>query len=488
MTHQRKIAIGAILGTLLLISALAFLVTRRSTELTVQAPAPPRSVTPVPLPPPTPSVIAVQAKLPLADLQKVAESELTDYLRDPIKWESGAVKADVQLTPGSLTITSTPDATLSVNVPFHFNARVTFAKKILGRTLQQHEDIAGNATATLTLAPALTPTWRMTAETDSHISIQKADLKILGVTLSVRSILTELVEEKLLPTLENRLVSYITRIDLKPRITGLWSRLYEPIVVSQSPPIALTIDPLEILAQHLTSDTETLFLNFGIKAYIRADMRDMAAETPAITPTELPDIRYVDSLEAGYHVLAPIEMTYAAVESFAKPHVEKQHHLKGVETHVETLTLYGSGTQLVAGIQFRMPAFGAKGQLYLLGTPIYDPAEIALAVTEFDYALTTQSLLLDIAQISGEGIFPHLRTTVENRLIFPLADQLTALRERLAAAIAERTIGSYITLRGTVDTVAPEALYLTESGVRIPFRLQGNLNCEITLNQPAAEE
>ena len=37
-------------------------------------------------------------------------------------------------------------------------------------------------------------------------------------------------------------------------------------------------------------------------------------------------------------------------------------------------------------------------------------------------------------------------------------------------------------LHGTVDTITPEALYLTQAGVRIPFRLEGNLACEINLS------
>ena len=190
----------------------------------------------------------------------------------------------------------------------------------------------------------------------------------------------------------------------------------------------------------------------------------------------------MDSLESGYHIIAPIELTYTTIEDFAKPHVEKAHNLKGIETFVENLMLYGSGTQLVAGVEFSMPSLEAKGQLYMLGTPVYDATRMLFSVTEFDYSLTTQSLLLEIAESVGEGIFPNLRTTVEEKLVFPLEAQITALREKLSDVIADRLIGSYVRLHGTVDTITPEALYLTQEGIRLPVRLQGNLTCEITLN------
>ena len=481
MTKQMKVIVGVVSVGVVLILVTLFFLMRRDADLTVHAPAPPREVTPIPLPPPIPSTIVVKANLPIEDIRILAESSLSDYLSKPIQGKSGAIAYAIKLDPNALTMMGGMDGTLSIIVPFQFHGWARVSKKILGRVIQKHEDIEGAATASLTLTPTLNRDWRITAKTNSDISIQKAEIEILGITISVRRILTELVREAVLPKLEDLIIRYITNVDVKTRVAGLWTKLYEPIVLNQEPPIALTVEPLEILAQQLSSDGQALSLNFGIETYIQANMGNVSTNSSQNTITELPDIRFVDMLESGYHIVAPIEMTYTAVENLAKPHVEKQHKLKGIDTLVENLILYGSGTQLVAGIQFRMPSLGAKGQLYLLGTPIYDATSMSVSVAEFDYALTTRNLLLDIAQAAGEGFFPHLRTTVEEKLVFPLEDQLTTLRERLADVIAERPIGSYVVLRGTVNTITPEALYLTQTGVRIPFRLQGDLACEVSL-------
>lgn len=484
MTKQRKIIIGVISCGIVLVLIALFLLMQRQSDLTVEAPAPPREVTPVPLPPPIPSTIAVKADLPIQDVKHLAESALRDYLREPIQRKDGAIESAIKLNPGTLTMMGAADGTLSVNIPFQFSGWARVSKKIFGRVIQKREDIEGQAIASLTLTPTLNPDWRITAKTISNISIQKADIEILGITLSVRHILTELVREAVLPKLENLIVKYITNIDVKTRVAGLWTKFYEPIVLNQEPPIVLVIEPLEILAQKLFSDGEKLFLNFGIKTYIQANIGDVSTDAaPLAGPrSDLPNIHFVDSLESGYHIIAPIELTYTTIEDFAKPHVEKAHNLKGIETFVENLMLYGSGTQLVAGVGFSMPSLEAKGQLYMLGTPVYDATTMLLSVTEFDYSLTTQSLLLEIAESVGEGIFPNLRTTVEEKLVFPLEEQITALREKLSDVIADRPIGSYVRLHGTVDTITPEALYLTQEGVRFPVRLQGNLTCEITLN------
>lgn len=497
MTKQTKIIVGGVcLGVVLILAAL-FLMMSRQSDITVEAPAPPRSVTPISLPPPIPSTIAVKAKLPIQDVKQLAESALRDYLRKPIQRKDGAIEFSTTLSPNSITMTGSPDGTISVIMPLTFKGWVRGSQKIFGKMLQRQENFEGKATASLTLSLTLNSDWRITAKTTSDILIQKAALRILGIRISIRSLLTTLVKEKVLPKLEELIVEYITNVDVKTRVAGLWEKLQAPIVVNQEPPIALVIAPLEIVAQQLSSDGTTLAISLGIKTYIQANIGTIkvrsemgAGEARRPRPTRkkgeaetpLPNLRFVESLESGYHIIVPIDVAYTAIEHLAKPHVEKAHTLKGIETHVGNFTLYGSGTQLVVGVGFKMPAFRAKGQLYLLGTPIYNAEEMAVSVTEFNYSLTTQSLLLEIAENAGEGIFPNLRTTVEAQLVFPLGEQLTELREKLSAVVEARQIGDYVLLHGTVDTVTPEALYLTQEGLRVPFRLQGTLSCEVNLN------
>lgn len=481
MTKQTKIIVGVVSVGVVLVSITLFFLMPRGPDLTIQALAPSREVTSIPLPPPILSVIAVKANLPIQDVKALAESELRDYLNKPIQRKDGAIEYEIKLNLVSFILVSS-GGTVSVDVPFQFNGWGRVSKKIFGQLVQKREDIEGTATASLTLTPTLNSDWRITAKTTSDIFIQRAEIEILGITISVRRILTELVREAVLPKLENLIVEYITNIDVKTRVAGLWTKLHEPIVISQEPPIALTVEPLKILAQQLSSDGQALSFSFGIETYIHANMGDILTDPHHNTTTDLPDIRFVDALESGYHIMAPIEVTYAAVENLAKPHIEKPHKLKGIDTLVENLTLYGSGTQLAAGIEFSIPSFGAEGQLYLLGTPVYDATTMTVSVAEFDYTLTTRSLFLDIAQAVGEGFFPDLRTTTEEKLVFPLEDQLTTLHKKLADVIAERRIGSSVVLRGTVDTITPEALYLTRTGVHIPFRLQGDLICEVNLN------
>ena len=480
-----------------------FLGRQRDLDISIMPPAPPREVTPVPLPPPIPSTIAVGVTLPIQDLENLIAAALDDYLRNPIQKKSESMEYYLTLAAREITMTglegsrqeySFPQEIIEAELLLTFNGWARVYKQFFGKMLQKREDITGNAVVKLQLGLALNPDWSVTAKVDSDILIQQAEIEILGLGVSVQSPLTKLVEENVLPILETEIVKYITHIDIKSRISSLWERLYEPIKVNTEPPVLLSIEPIEILAQQPSSNTETLSIHLGIKTYIKADIGTESLPMHDAVPTEMsstiddtlekkaiPDLHFADSLESRYRITAPLLVTYATIEQLARPHVEKAHQLKGIETLVDSLTIYGSQTKLVAELSFSMPKLGASGQVYLLGTPHYNPDEMTLSVTDFNYTLTTQSLLLELADM-GEGTFLHLRENVESRLIFSLEEQLTLLQEKLQETIEDRAIGSYIRLRGTVETITPEALYLTPEGIRIPFHLEGELRCAVELN------
>ena len=367
-----------------------FLRRQQDSAISIIPPAPPRAVTPIPLPPPISSTIAVRATLPIEDLENLAASALSDYLRNPIHKKDDSTEYYVTLALREITmkgVEGSPQESNSAKKIIEAETLLTFtgwarvSKQIFGKTLQKREDVTGNAVAKLELGLTFNPDWSITTTAHSDLFIQQAEIEILGLKVSIRKPLTKLIKEMVLPKLETKIVKYISQIETKSRVSSLWARLYEPIVVNSVPPIFLSIEPIEILARQPASDAEALHLDFGIKTYIRANIGDESLIVRDVTHTEIastenrekeiPNLHFVDSLESGYRITAPLLVTYTTIEQLARPHVEKAHRLKGIETFVDNLTVYGSQTKLVAGLSFRMPKLRASGQVYLLGTPHY---------------------------------------------------------------------------------------------------------------------
>ena len=504
MNRQTKLILGIVGGVVFILLCLyLFLRRQQGSDISIMPPAPPRDVTPVPLPPLIPSTIAVRATLPIADLENLAASALDDYLRNPIRGKNDSMEYSVMLalreiimkgSGGSPQGYSSAEQLIEAEALLTFTGWAQVSKQIFGKTFQKREDVTGNAVAKLQLGLTFNPDWSVTATAHSDLLIQQAEIEILGLKVSIQRPLTKLIKEMVLPKLEAKIVKYISQIEIKSRVSSLWARLYEPIVVNSEPPILLSIEPLEILAKQPSSDVETLYLDFGIKTYIRVNVGDESpiardathieipvTEDRAEKQKAIPNLRFVDSLESRYSITAPLLVTYTTIEQLARPHVETAHRLKGIETFIDGLTIYGSQTKLVAGLFFRMPKLRASGQVYLLGTPHYNPDEMVLSVTDFDYTLTTRNLLVEMAENMSGSAFPHLREEVESKLVFSLEERLGLLQEKLQAAIENRVVSSYIRLHGTVDTVTPEGLYLSSEGVHIPFHLEGKLYSEVEL-------
>ena len=386
------------------------------------------------------------------------------------------------MQPNVLEMTSTSDGTVSARILLRISGSARFPVDLWITSLQKKGTISGTAFLWLTLKPTLHADWRVTTKAYAHVRVGNVDVKVPGLiaagTTSIRGIFTRLARRRFLPELEKIIARHTANIDARTYVASLWTKLHEPIVLNQQPPVVLSMKPLEVFAQPLSGDAGTLSLNLGIKTYIQANIGDVSTDIPfpAGPRNDLPDIRFVDSLEPGYDVIAPIQITYADLEDMGRPRIEKEYKSKSVA--FENLTLYGSGAQLAAGVGFKMPFLRANGHLYLLGTPEFDATTISLSVTEFDYSFATRSLLVEIAERAGEGIISQfVRTAVEKRLVFPVA----ALREKVSDIVSEGWIGPHVRLHGTVETLTPEGFYLTQTGVRIPLRLKGYLSCKLIL-------
>ena len=480
---RKKLIISVISLGIVLILAVLFLLIPWKSNIDVESLAPPREVTQVPLPRPMPSTIAVKVYLPLFEVSGFIESIIRNYAREPIRWKEGKEYATINISPGAPEVVSTHDRTVSVKIPIQINGSGRFeTHTIFG---MRNGSIKGSATVSLAFTPRLHSNWRLTTKTDVNIQVHEASVIISvalfdSTTTSITEIFTQEVNKTVLPELKETIAKYNIDIDLKSHAAGVWRKLHEPIFLKREPRIVISLKPMETLVQKLSNDGATLSLNIGIKTFIQVNCGDVSTDSSSSTErgSDLPDIRFVDSLKPGYHIDAPIQVTYVALENLARPHVEKAHNRKRIV--FENLTFYGSGTQLAAGVGFRMPFLGTTGQLYLRGTPTSDATAMSFSITELDYFFTTQSLLLKIVENRGEGIFSNLQATLEDKLSL----RITVLQEKLSDSIAYRKLGSHAVLRGmgTIDTVILGDPAFTETGVFIPFCLQGDLNCEIRLS------
>ena len=105
MNRQTKLILGIAGGAVFILLCLyLFLRRQKDLDISIMPPAPPRNFTFVPLPPLTPSTVAVRGILPIEDLENFAASVLSDYLRDPIHRKDASKEYQVTLAMRGMTM------------------------------------------------------------------------------------------------------------------------------------------------------------------------------------------------------------------------------------------------------------------------------------------------------------------------------------------------------------------------------------------------
>lgn len=309
-------------------------------------------------------------------------------------------------------------------------------------------------------------------------------ISVLGLKIGVQGT-AEKALTKELAELAPRIDAVIEdRVNFRKRVTEIWESLSEPIAVGKTPPMWLTIRPVETYFSPGVSQNDTLVFGLLMNAFVET----IVGVEPEIQPLgDLPPLRHLpDSLAAdtlqGFQVNLPVSITYDNARALlTKTMVDKDYAVKEqVALKVKEIDLYGHGPALVARVDFKANVartiFGTRGRVFFTGTPVYDTLSQTIRVDSFDYDVHSYNALAEAADwIFREDFVEQTRAG----LVFPLADDIAAARERLEDAFRDRPLGKHILLDGTIDEFVPGALYLVEDGINVDLYARGRLTVRV---------
>ena len=274
------------------------------------------------------------------------------------------------------------------------------------------------------------------------------------------------------------------KINFRKRVVQIWESLSEPIAIGKEPPLWLMIRPVETYFSPGISRNDTLIFGLLMHAYVETIVGNKP-EVPVLG--ELPPLyRLPDSLATdtshGFQVNLPVSITYDDARALlSKTMVGKDYEVKEqVAVKVDKIDLYGHGPTLVARVDFNANVaktiFGTRGRVFLTGTPVYDAASQTVRVDSFGYDVHSQNALAEAADwIFREDFLEQTRA----RLVFPLANDIAAAKERLEDALRDRPLGKNIILNGAIDELVPGDLYLVEDGINVDIYARGRLTARV---------
>lgn len=428
------------------------------------------------------STMAVPIEIPIDEVSalvnKVVPQNLYSVREKPLKKGILRFKLDLDIRRNGSIATGTQNGQVINSLPLIAEGRVRVPPGIwrsFSTTFVVHASTD----------VGLNEDWSTEARTYGAFTWQTApSIKIAGLTIGVKGTAEKALTQqlaKVAPQID-RIIE--DRINLRRRVDQIWESLSEPLSVSQTPPVWLTIRPVETYFSPGVSQGDTLVFGLQLHAFVETFVGDRPAipaqdSLPLLHP--LPDSLAADTTY-GFQVNLPVSITYDDARALlAKAVADKNYEVKErVAVKVSAIDLYGHGEALVARVDFSADVtetfLATKGRVFLTGLPVYDAPSQTIRVDSFDYDVHSYNILAEAADwIFREDFLEQTRA----RLVFSLSDRLTTAKERLEEALRDRALGRHVLLNGVIDELVPGALYLVDDGINVDVYARGRLNARV---------
>jgi hypothetical protein len=241
----------------------------------------------------------------------------------------------------------------------------------------------------------------------------------------------------------------VGNVDLTGHVTDWWGLLSRPIRLTDG--VWLTLNPERLRMGRVRGEARVLTVPVSLDARPRI----VTGDEPRIDTRALPPLGE-DTVTDGFRIEMDGHVDYgtasrAVTAALAGRRFTRAGRTVAVE-HVSVIP--ASHGRLLLAIAF---AGDAVGRLQLIGTPRYQPAAGLVQVPDLDFALDTDSKLVNAyAWLRSD----ELRATIRERARVPVQPALAKGRELLLEGL-NRKLGDAVTLSATVDSVAVNGLYVT---------------------------
>jgi hypothetical protein len=331
-------------------------------------------------------------------------------------------------------------------------------------TSRIHGDAEGRAMVEVESRPKLTKDWSVDLNfSESFHWTEPPVLHVLGHDIS----LTKYAEPSIrgqLGRIRAHAQEVARRLDLHDKAAKAWEQAFQPVQISQDPPIWLQITPASAAFAGVHADARDLSGSLELTGTVQT----LVGQAPsAVTPTPLPALGTDVTQPGTFDVLLPVRVNYDAM----RDKIMQMVAASKAAPVVKEMQIYPSSGKLVIGVRVAKPGDSdpAAGEwLYLSG---------ALNVNASQQSIT-------ISNLSGDTSLPEgsMAAQLQDQLLdqlkqipdlgYGLAYQnlLNAANERL-----NRPLKNGFRMEGQLTTAKLDGIQLLADGVSIALRVSGDL-------------
>jgi uncharacterized protein DUF4403 len=259
---------------------------------------------------------------------------------------------------------------------------------------------------------------------------------------------------------------------LRRRVEGVWATAQQPIRAAKD--VYLVLQPQSLAATKPAGEGTTI----GTTVSLTLRPRVVLGDEPEVEEKPLPDSGE-PTPGRGFHVALVAELPYTtANEILGKKLVGREFTVKGHRVKVRGARLYGGGSQVVLGV---IVGGDARGELYFVGTPRFDPQTQVVSVPDLDYSVESRDVLPKVADWL---LYDDLRDQMRAAAHFDVSERVDKIRADVNAAL-NRNLGSSVRMSGGVDAIRPLGVSVFASSLAAIVEADGHAQIHVDVGAPA---
>jgi hypothetical protein len=331
-------------------------------------------------------------------------------------------------------------------------------------TSRIHGDAEGRAMVEVESRPKLTRDWSVNLNfSDSFHWTEPPVLHVLGRDISLTKYAEPSIRRQL-GRIRAQAQEAARRLDLHDKAAKAWEQAFQPVQISQDPPVWLQITPASAAFAGVRANARDLSGSLELTGTVQT----LVGQAPsAVTPTPLPALGNDVAQPGTFDVLLPVRVNYDAMRDKIMQVVAASK----AAPIVKEMQIYPSSGKLVIGIRVAKPGDTdpAAGEwLYLSGALNVDPSQQSIKISNLagDSSLPDGS---EAAQLQQQ-LLDQLKNIPDVGYGFAYQNLLNAANERL-----NRPLKNGYRMEGQLTTAKLDSIQLLADGVSIALRVSGDL-------------
>lgn len=412
------------------------------------------------------STITIPVNISVNDLVNSLNARLQGVLYEDHSYtDNGGDDLMLKLTKAQPITMLLSGNTFKYRVPMNIWAK---QKLFLGAA-----EVLGDLALNMKTTFAINPDWSLSTKTEVeyHEWISKPVLKTGLGNINIES-LANLALNRSKTTLSQTLDRMVSQqFSLKPYVQEAWMALQEPVLLDETYRMWIKTTPVSIGMTPLLSDWNTLRASIAVECYNDVTF----GEKPAFREnSNLPNLRSIHTAPEEFQVRIATHVPFPEAQRLAQAMMVGQVFESGKrKVRVDDVQLWGNGNRVVVNSKLS-GAF--NGNIYFIGRPVYNPEKNQIEVTDLDFHTETRSFLLKSAAWLFSG---PIKKRMADSMIFPLDENISALKNSVQETLTNYAIQPGITLSGIVDSITVEQTRVTATGIRVDLYSKGKLRVDV---------